>query len=137
MSLCAEFRGKAEFLVVYLEEAHPTDGWMFGGVSHMIEQHTSLEARRAAARIMQREMDTHSSCLAAEDTSEEDHGAAETIGGPELLVDTMENLASVTFGALPERLLVLVEGRVVFLGGKGPEDYSVKACREALGRMLA
>jgi hypothetical protein len=33
MSLSAEFEGKANFLVVYLEEAHPTDGWMYGAVS--------------------------------------------------------------------------------------------------------
>lgn len=53
----------------------------------------------------------------------------------------MQNLASQVFGALPERLAILEssgeEGGgdvniLRFLGGKGPEEYSVNECRKVL-----
>ena len=92
---------------MYLEEAHPTDGWMYGAVTHQIEQHTSLDGRVAAARTLCGEL--------------RERGAAAL----PLYVDLLENAASYAFGALPERLVVLHRGRVAFIGGKGPEEYSV------------
>ena len=44
--------GRVDAAVVYLEEAHPTDGWMYGGVEHLLPQATELEQRLAAARIL-------------------------------------------------------------------------------------
>ncbi len=58
-----------------------------------------------------------------------------------VLADGMGDAASRAFGALPERLALLVplaEGwQLAFLGGKGPDAYSVEACREALLKTLA
>jgi thyroxine 5-deiodinase len=127
--MCAEFEGRATFVVVYLEEAHPTDGWMFEAVVHQVAQHTSSEERHCAAKVLQGELDT---AIAAAQLGAP---AAATVRTPNILVDSMANLASTTFGALPERLAVLVEGKVVFLGGKGPEDYSVADCKAALAAL--
>lgn len=118
-----------DFVVVYLEEAHPTDGWMYGAVRHKISQHTSMEERRAAACIMQNELNTIFKARGV-------GNFGEPHAPPPLVIDQMENVCSHSFGALPERLAILDKGRLIFLGGKGPEDYSVDACRRALGRLL-
>ena len=127
--------------MVYLEEAHPTDGWMYPAVRHFVAQHTALGERRAAAAILQQEMEA---ILHKEEQQQQQKPAASTSSSsltrsaslPRLLVDTMENKASLAFGALPERLAIVVNGRVHFLGGKGPEMYSVADCREALAKLL-
>lgn len=127
--------------MVYLEEAHPTDGWMYPAVRHFVAQHTALGERRAAAAILQQEMEA---ILHKEEQQQQQKPAASTSSSsltrpaslPRLLVDTMENKASLAFGALPERLAIVVNGRVHFLGGKGPEMYSVADCRAALAKLL-
>ena len=48
----------------------------------------------------------------------------------------MGNSASVAYGALPERLVILHRGRVAFIGGPGPEAYSIDAARRALVELL-
>ena len=94
---------------------------MYGAVTHLIAQHTQLSERRAAASILL-------------DVLRKEHG----IGADALplCVDLMDNRASFTFGALPERLVVLREGRVEWIGGKGPEEYSVAEMTEALDALL-
>ena len=49
----------------------------------------------------------------------------------------MDNRAALTFGALPERLVVLCDGRVEWIGGKGPELYSVAEMKDALEALLS
>ena len=53
-----------------------------------------------------------------------------------LVVDTMANAASIAYGALPERLAILQGGVVRFIGGKGPEEYSIDEARIALRDVL-
>lgn len=91
----------------------------------MIPQHEKMTDRRAAALLLVQEMEKISAAT----------GSSSSV--LRLFVDTMANSASLAFGALPERLVVLVDGKVAFLGGKGPEDYSVKECREALAKLPA
>ena len=40
-------------------------------------------------------------------------------------IDTMTNQACNAFGALPERLAVILDGKIEFLGGTGPTGYSI------------
>lgn len=54
-----------------------------------------------------------------------------------IFADGMANRASLAFGALPERVVLLLDGSVVFIGGKGPEDYTVAEGAEALRSALA
>ena len=50
----------------------------------------------------------------------------------------MDNAASDYFGALPERLVILKGGgEIAWIGGKGPEEYSVSACAAALTELIA
>ena len=51
---------------------------------------------------------------------------------PRIVVDHMDNGMSNLFAAHPERLVVVQSGIVKFIGGRGPEDYSVDALRNYL-----
>ena len=124
LELRREFSDKADFAFVYLEEAHPTDGWMYESVTHFLPQHTTVEARCAAARLLREE-------LLARATSGQ---AAEDL--PPIAVDTLSNAASIAYGALPERLILLQDGVVRFIGGKGPEEYSIDEAATALRQLL-
>jgi len=114
-----EFGGAADFATVYLEEAHPTDGWMYGQVKHFTTQPVTLGQRFDMARVLA----THMQSLQA----------APSI---DLCVDLMDNNASRAFGALPERLVILQGGKVQFIGGAGPSGYSIPACAQALKGLL-
>lgn len=127
--MAGDYEGRAHFAVVYMEEAHPTDGWMTSNVKHRIAQHTSLEQRAAAATVLESEL---ASLFAGEPRLVATVGLSLT----PVLVDGMDNLAATTFGALPERLAILVDGELRFLGGRGPDDYSLLACRDALDQLL-
>ena len=43
-----------------------------------------------------------------------------------VLVDSMKNEALLDYGALPERLYIVQDGRVVYEGGLGPMDYKLE-----------
>jgi len=43
----------------------------------------------------------------------------------EVYVDNLDNRANFTFGAIPERLVVLRDDIVEFTGGIGPFNYSI------------
>ena len=113
----------ADFAVIYLEEAHPTDGWLYPAVKHLIKQHKSARDRSDAAAILEEELAT----LA------EMH---QTQAIP-VFADSMSNTASLAFGALPERLVIMLDGHVQFIGGKGPENYSIDDAKAALQALIS
>jgi type I thyroxine 5'-deiodinase len=79
----------ADFLLIYIEEMHAQDGWMFKNNLHVIKQHNCLEDRLAAAKLL----------------------AAYNVPCP-VVVDPMSNEANnCAYGALPERLYVVLDGR--------------------------
>jgi hypothetical protein len=109
------YRERARFYVIYIREAHPTDGWQTdSNRSEGIEyaQPQTFEDRRAVA----------SACAL---------GLKLTI--PTLL-DSMDNAADRAFQGWPERLYVLsADGRILYQGGKGPYGFDI----EELDRFLA
>ena len=48
------------------------------------------------------------------------------------MIDTMSNTASLEYGAMPERLFVILDGEVVYCGARGPDGYKVNELREWL-----
>jgi len=96
------------FLVVYLSEAHPTDGWIIPLEDQPeISSHQNATERLVAANELRERM-------------------ASDVGlHSKILCDTMDNRMSKLFAAHPERLVVLKGDRVIFIGGKGPFDYSI------------
>jgi len=68
-----------------------------------IATHTVLEDRLEAAKILSANMDKDQA----------------------ILVDTMHNYASLAYGALPERLYVVLDGQIVLEGKQGPFGYNL------------
>merc|ERR1712156_1243861 len=49
-----------------------------------------------------------------------------------ILVDFMDDKANRSYGALPERLYIILNGKIVYMGGVGPMDYKVNEVEEWL-----
>uniref|UniRef100_H2MT72 Iodothyronine deiodinase n=1 Tax=Oryzias latipes TaxID=8090 RepID=H2MT72_ORYLA len=92
----------ADFLVVYIEEAHPSDGWVSSDAPHQIPKHRCLEDRLRAAALMLTE-----------------------VPGSKVVVDNMDNSSNAAYGAYFERLYVVRDETVVYQGGRGPEEYRI------------
>ncbi|KAF3691012.1 Type I iodothyronine deiodinase [Channa argus] len=76
------------------------DGWAFTN-NYDINQHRSLEDRLSAAQIL---VQKEPLCP--------------------VVVDEMNDVTAIKYGALPERLYVLQTGKVVYKGGTGPWGYN-------------
>uniref|UniRef100_A0A7N6BIJ7 Iodothyronine deiodinase n=1 Tax=Anabas testudineus TaxID=64144 RepID=A0A7N6BIJ7_ANATE len=109
--LVKDFSDESDFLVVYIAEAHSTDGWAFNN-NYDINQHRSLEDRRCAAQIL---VQKEPLCP--------------------VVVDEMDDVTAIKYGALPERLYVLRAGKVVYKGGPGPWGYNLQEVRSFLEKM--
>lgn len=106
--IIAEFGDKADFLAIYIEEAHASDGWKFEN-NFDINKHRSLQDRLAAAKML-RDLDPH--CL--------------------VMVDRMDNEANKLYGALYERLYIILDSVVVYEGKRGPMGYKIEEVHEWL-----
>ncbi|CAH1261670.1 DIO1 [Branchiostoma lanceolatum] len=95
----SDFAAVADFVVVYVAEAHPTDGWAMSN-NMDIRQHRCLEERLAAAEML----------------------ALHDIPCP-ILVDTMDNAAARAYAAIPDRLYIVMDRVCVYKGGPGPDGY--------------
>uniref|UniRef100_A0A3Q4MQW8 Iodothyronine deiodinase n=1 Tax=Neolamprologus brichardi TaxID=32507 RepID=A0A3Q4MQW8_NEOBR len=88
--LVKDFSDVADFLVIYIAEAHSTDGWAFKN-NYDINQHQSLEDRLSAAQVL---VQSEPLCP--------------------VVVDEMTDVTTIKYGALPERLYVLQAGKVLY-----------------------
>uniref|UniRef100_A0A8C2YBM1 Iodothyronine deiodinase n=1 Tax=Coturnix japonica TaxID=93934 RepID=A0A8C2YBM1_COTJA len=109
--LVKDFSSIADFLIIYIEEAHAIDGWAFKN-NVVIKNHRSLEDRKTAAQFLQQK---NPLCP--------------------VVLDTMENLSSSKYAALPERLYILQAGNVIYKGGVGPWNYHPQEIRTVLEKL--
>ncbi len=116
------FRDRIEFFVIYVQEAHPTDGWQVeSNVEEGIlyRQHQSFDERESVANVCS--LDLH-------------------IPLP-ILVEEIDNAIDEGYGATPERLyLIGADGRVAYQGGAGPHffdldewEHAIEACLKEAG----
>lgn len=114
-----QYQEQVEFFVVYVQEAHPTDGWQVESnieQSVLLRQHQSFDERDEAAQ----------SC-----------SIGLNISIP-TLVEEMDNVIDEAYGAAPERLyLIGKDGRVVYHGGAGPHFFDLDELDGALQRLGA
>ena len=104
----SEFGSVADFITVYISEAHPLEAWQLKD-NYRISQHKQIEDRRAAAEMLK------------------DVGIACPV-----VMDTMANEAIEEYAALPEALYVIENG-VVRLKCLGPyHDYNPENVRKWL-----
>ncbi len=114
-----QYRDRVAFFVVYVQEAHPTDGWQVDsnvteGV--LYQQHQNYEERASVAATCQLDL---------------------KILVP-ILVEEMDNVIDEAYGAAPERLyLIGRDGRVVHHGGAGPHFFDLDAWEQAIEASVA
>ncbi|CAH3032194.1 unnamed protein product [Pocillopora meandrina] len=113
--LMKEFQEMADFAVIYIEEAHPVDGWAFKDNSD-IPKHRTLDERCKAAQKMAKSLDL-CSCTVA--------------------VDSMLNAANIAYGAVPIRLYIVQSNKIAYEGGAGPMNYRMQEVKEWLQRFRA
>lgn len=109
---------RAAFAFVYIAEAHAIDEWQVQSNlddGALLHQHRALEERFAAAREGVRRLDL-------------------TLP---VLVDPMDDAVSETFAAWPERIYIADgAGRLTYVGGPGPWEFSPAAAAEALADVV-
>ncbi|XP_063586618.1 thyroxine 5-deiodinase-like isoform X2 [Penaeus indicus] len=101
--LTAEYSEVADFVLVYISEAHPTDGWAIEGNVFQVSNHKNMKERVEAAKRMV---------------------AMEPQDCP-ILLDKLDDAANKAYAALPERLYIVHEGSIAFKGDQGPLHYKV------------
>ncbi|KAL9976423.1 hypothetical protein ACROYT_G013722 [Oculina patagonica] len=107
------FRQQVDFLVVYIEEVHPVDGWAFKN-NYKIRQHRTIEERCAAAKLLLPHLPA----------------------GVPVVVDTMFNTANIAYGATPERLYIIKDGIIICQGGVGPFRYDLQEVNLCLNKII-
>uniref|UniRef100_A0A2K5P039 Iodothyronine deiodinase n=1 Tax=Cercocebus atys TaxID=9531 RepID=A0A2K5P039_CERAT len=107
------FSSIADFLIIYIEEAHASDGWAFKN-NMDIRNHRNLQDRLQAAHLL----------------------LARSPQCP-VVVDTMQNQSSQLYAALPERLYVIQEGRILYKGKSGPWNYNPEEVRAVLEKLYS
>ncbi|MBI1853240.1 MAG: hypothetical protein HYR85_23120 [Planctomycetes bacterium] len=105
-----ENRDRAEFFLVYIREAHPTDGWTLDGNVKLADPKTSAERHDAAG-----------TCTKSLDLS------------MPVVVDDMEDTVNRAYAAWPERLYVIgKDGKIAYAGGMGPFKFDPAECAKFL-----
>ena len=115
--LYKEHHDLIEFFVVYIQEAHPTDGWQTdNNVADdvLLRQHQDIHEREEAAQTCSMDM---------------------YISIP-TLVEEMDNVIDEAYGAAPERLyLIGKDGNVFYHGGAEPHFFDLEELEETIQRI--
>jgi len=109
LGIVREFSDVADFLTVYVEEAHPCDGWAFKN-NVTILKHQTLEQRCNAAQLMLDSVQFE--CP--------------------VMVDNMADTTNKSYAAMPIRLYIIKGQTVEYAGGAGPTFYNLNEVRQWL-----
>ena len=115
-------------MMIYIREAHPTDGWWFGQglVGRLVKlysPHTSLSTADPTTAAQRRSV-----AKQCEDTLKY---------GIKTYVDEMDDTVSRAYAAKPTRLyLVGLDGRIAYAGGPGPYGFKPGELKNAMDTYL-
>ncbi len=116
--LHARYKDRAEFLMVYVREPHPTDGWRMENndrVGVAVRQPRDASERLEVAR----------SC-----------GRTLKLGFP-MLVDTMDDAVNNAYSGIPSRLYLIDRGgKIAFKNGRGPFGFRLAELEQSLLLLL-
>lgn len=127
--LYAKYRDSVQFLVVYIREAHPVDGWWLGG--GMAGQFLKATGSKAATDVYDPKTIEERRAVAGRCQAELEYGIS-------TVVDEIDDPVNKAYAALPTRLyLVGRDGRVVYAGGLGPFGFKPAELGEAIEKYLA
>lgn len=114
VDLYARYRERVELLVIYVREAHPTDGWRMSSND------------RAEIAVLQPRSQTERESVAAACC------ARLEIPMP-VLVDEIHDPVGHAYSGMPDRLYVIDrDGRVAYKGGRGPFEYKPGEMEQSL-----
>jgi hypothetical protein len=114
-ALYERYRSEVEFLVVYVREAHPEDGWVLA------------ENRRAGVAVR-------------DPRSTEERVACAARVGLEIpcVADGVDDEVARSYGGWPDRLyLIGPDGRIAYQGEPGPDGFVVAELEDAIERSHA
>jgi hypothetical protein len=115
----AEEKERATFIVVYIAEAHPDDGWQVqqnvrAGV--VLDAPKTYEERKAVARKCE---------------------VGLSLKLP-ICVDKMDDAVQKAYAGWPDRIYVIgLDGNVYFQGAPGPAGFKPEEAKKALAELLA
>lgn len=114
----AKYKGKADFRIIYIREAHPTDGWQVRANERdgvLVKNHKSEEERAQAARAC---------------------ATGLKISIP-ILIDDMNDTVEKAYQGWPDRIYIVgADGKIAYKGAKGPAGFKPKEAEAALKTIL-
>lgn len=116
--MAERYRGQVEFILVYVQEAHPTDGWQLPQnerTGALLPTAQSLDQKTEHATICVRKLDITFTTV----------------------VDGMDNAVENAYAGWPDRLyLIDKDGRIAWKGRPGPEGFRPLDLEQAIEREL-
>ena len=103
-----QYRDRAEFLFVYIREAHPRDEWQLDineSDRVVVAQPTTFDERQEVAQVCVKDLVLTMPCV----------------------VDDMDNTCDTAYAGWPERLFVIENGHIAFAGAQGPFGFEPEA----------
>ena len=124
-----QYHEKVQFMVIYIREAHPVDGWWFGtGLPKIM---LKLSGSKAAMDVYDPKTaeERRSVATRCEDTLEY---------GINTYIDEIDDAVNKAYAAHPTRLyLVGLDGRVAYTGGLGPFGFKPAELKTAIEEYMA
>lgn len=112
------YRRSLDFLVVYIREAHPEEGWILP------------ENRRSGLAVNEPKTDGERRAVAST-------CAANLRMRMPMVVDGVDNAVASAYGGWPDRLLVGRDGRIAFQSSEGPFGFKPEELERAIERRVA
>jgi len=116
--LYSDYKDRVHFVLVYVREAHPTDGWAQPNNPFQIRSPRSIEERRKVAQ---------------------DFAAKLKLSVP-IVVDSIDDKTETAYSCWPNRMVIVdSEGKIADAGSAGPQGTSISARKapSTLDRLLA
>lgn len=99
----------ADFLTIYIMEAHPIDGWAYKRNNFSIRAHKDLDERIQAGELLKEQ---NVAC--------------------DVVVDDISDPANRAYGGLYERLYIVQNSKIMYAGKLGPMGYCLEDVEEWL-----
>jgi len=109
----AKYKDDAQFLIIYIKEAHPAEGWAMEVSERLkyIKDPTSVFERYQVANTCVSALNLSIPCL----------------------LDDMNNTTALAYKGWPDRLYIVgKDGKISFRGGPGPGGFSTDELEVAL-----
>ncbi len=124
-----QYHQHVQFIMIYIREAHPVDGWWFGG---------GIQEKLVKRRYPQASTDLYDPKTIEERRAAAGQCEQSLQYGIRTYVDEMDDQVNQSYAAYPTRLyLVASDGHVSYAGGLGPFGFKPPEFKLAIEKYLA